>query len=85
MHAPYEAVRGQRRAAPCVLPCGALQVWAFGLVLMPVVPLVMVPFLAYHLVSFFVDRANLLRMLEPTPPSSGAAQWLRPARTTQRG
>ena len=48
-----------------------VKVWAFGLVLLPVVPFVMIPFLVYHIISFFIDRANLLRLLEPVPPSSG--------------
>ena len=47
------------------------KVWFFALILWPVVPMVALPAIAYYLVSFLIDRANLLVLLEPLPPSSG--------------
>ena len=48
-----------------------VKVWFFAIVLWPLVPLVGVPALAYYLVSYPIDRANMLALLEPQPPSSG--------------
>ena len=50
--------------------------WTFTLVLWPVVPLVAAPALAYYAVSFLIDRPNMLTILEPLPPSSGAFDML---------
>ena len=48
-----------------------VKVWFFAIVLWPLVPLVGAPALAYYLVSYPIDRANMLALLEPQPPSSG--------------
>ena len=70
-HLMDEAVRSR---APHYLPwrmVHLVKVWTFALVLWPVVPLVGVPALVYYLVAFLVDRPNMLRLIEPLPPSSG--------------
>ena len=48
-----------------------VKVRTFALVLWPVVPLVGVPALVYYLVAFLINRPNMLRLIEPLPPSSG--------------
>jgi len=48
-----------------------VKVWTFHLLLMPLVRFCAVPALAYHLISVLVDRINMLRLLEPPPPTSG--------------
>ena len=48
-----------------------VKVWFFALVLWPVVPLVSVACLTYFVLSFVIDKTNLLCLLEPPPPSSG--------------
>ena len=48
-----------------------VKVWFFAIVLWPLVPLVSVPALSFFLISILIDRQNLLRNLEPPPPSSG--------------
>ena len=48
-----------------------VKVWFFAVVLWGVVPLVALPALAYYAASIIIDRANLLALLEPIPPSSG--------------
>ena len=48
-----------------------IKVWFFAVVLWPLVPLVGLPAIAYYFLSFLIDRANMLTLLEPSPPSSG--------------
>ncbi len=62
-----------------------LQVWTFTLVLWPVVPLVAAPALAYYAVSFLIDRPNMLTILEPLPPSSGASERYNPSSQIRAG
>ena len=70
-HLMDEAVRSRD---PYYLPwriVHVVKIWFFAVTLWPVVPLVGIPALAYYLVSFVIDRSNLLSQLEPVPPSSG--------------
>jgi len=48
-----------------------VKVWTFHLLLMPLVPFIAVPTLAYYLLSVLVDRIRMLRLLEPPPPTAG--------------
>ena len=70
-HLMDEAVRSRDPYYLHVRIVHAVKVWFFAVTLWPVVPLVGIPALAYYLVSFVIDRSNLLSQLEPVPPSSG--------------
>ena len=48
-----------------------IKAWYFAIILMPVVPFALFPLVVYHLMSYFIDRYNMLCALEPLPPSSG--------------
>ena len=48
-----------------------VKVYAFALILMPVMPFALLPLAVYHLLAVPVDRLNLLGFLETVPPSSG--------------
>ena len=48
-----------------------VKAWSFAIILMPVVPFAVMPLLVYHILSFVIDRYNMLCALEPLPPSSG--------------
>lgn len=74
--APTQALMDEacRAADPAYLPwrvIHGIKAWFFVVVLMPVVPFAGMPLVVYHLVSFAVDRYNILCAYEPLPPSSG--------------
>ena len=48
-----------------------IKAWYFAIILMPVVPFALFPLVVYHVMSYFIDRYNMLCALEPLPPSSG--------------
>jgi len=48
-----------------------VKAWFFAVCLWPLVPLVAAPTAAYFLLSILIDRQNLMRNLEPPPPSNG--------------
>jgi len=63
-----------RSADPDYLPWRIVhlsKVWVIALLSFPIIPLVLPITIGYHLLAFIVDRINILRLVEPIPPTTG--------------
>lgn len=68
------AEQALRSADPDYLPWRVVhisKVWVIVLLSYPIIPLVLPITIGYHLLAFLVDRINILRLLEPIPPTTG--------------